>query len=69
MAGLWEGGIGELVKDHDAAEGGLVEALVVGLDVLVEDGEQAPVEVADILLRQVQHEPREGTNRAWSRFA
>src|SRR6266540_1056228 len=55
--------------DQDAAEGGPVEALVVGLDVLVEDGQQAPVELAHLLLRQVQHEAREGPNRAWSRFA
>ena len=32
-----------MVQDHDAAEGGPVEALVVGLDVLVEDGEEAPI--------------------------
>jgi hypothetical protein len=56
------------VNDHDAAEGGPVEALLVGFDVLVEDGEQAPVQLAHILLGQVQHEAREGTDRAWSRF-
>jgi hypothetical protein len=54
LAGLWGGGIGELVKDHDAAEGGPVEVLVVGQDVLVEDGEQARVEVAHLLVRQVR---------------
>jgi len=43
-------------------------ALVVGSDVLVEDGEDASVEFADFLLGQVQHEAREGTDRAWSGF-
>jgi hypothetical protein len=42
--------IGELVDDHDAAESGLVEALVVGQDVLVEDLQDAPVESAHFLL-------------------
>jgi hypothetical protein len=69
LAGLWGDGISELVKDYDAAEGGLVEALVVGLDVLVEHGEQPPVEFAHLLLRQVQHEARVGTNRTGSGFA
>jgi hypothetical protein len=54
-----------MVKDHDAAEGGAVEALVVGLDVLVQDGQEAPVELAHLLFRQVQHEARGGPNRAW----
>ena len=63
------GGIGELVKDHDAAEDGPVEALVVGQDVLVEDLQDAPVELAHLLLRQVQHEARRGPNRAWSGLA
>ena len=58
-----------MVEYHDAAEGGLVEALVVGLDVLVEHGEQPPVELAHLLLREVQHESRVGTNRTWSCFA
>jgi len=62
LAGLWEGGIGELVKDHDAAEGGPVEALVVGLDVLVEDGQEAPVELLHLLVRQVEHEAGVGTD-------
>jgi hypothetical protein len=66
---LWGGGIGELVKDHDAAEGRPVEALVVGLDVLVEDGQEAPVELAHLLFGQVQHEAREAPDRAWSRLA
>ena len=52
LAGLWEDGVGELVKDHDAAEGGLVEALVVGLDVLVEDGQEAPVELLHLLVHR-----------------
>jgi hypothetical protein len=69
LVGLCGGGIGELVKDHDAAEGRLVEALVVGLDVLVEHGEQAPVELVHLFFRQVQHEAGEGTDRAWSCFA
>jgi hypothetical protein len=50
LAGLWGGGIGELVDDHDAADGGLVEALVVGQHVLVEDLQDAPVELAHFLL-------------------
>ena len=48
--GCGGGGVGELVDDHDAAEGGLVEALVVGHDVLVEDLQDAPVELAHLLL-------------------
>ncbi len=44
LAGLWRGGIGELVQDDDAAEGGPVQTLVVGLDVLIQDSKQAPVE-------------------------
>jgi hypothetical protein len=58
-----------LVKDHHAAEGGLVEALVVGLDVLVQDSQEAPVEFVHLFFRQVEHEAREGANRAWSGFA
>ena len=50
LAGLWGDRIGELVDDHDAAEGGPVEALVVGQDVLVEDLQDAPVELAHFLL-------------------
>jgi hypothetical protein len=69
LAVLWGGGVGELVQDHDAAEGGPVEALLVGLDVLVQDGEQAPVQLAHVLVRQVQHEAGEGPDRAWSGFA
>src|SRR4029453_2367463 len=69
LAGLWGGGVGELVDDHDAAEGGLVEALVVGQDVLVEDLQDAPVELAHVLLREVQQEARRGPNRARSCLA
>jgi hypothetical protein len=58
-----------LVNDHDAAEGGPVETLVVGLDVLVQDHEEAPVELVYLLFGQVQHEARVGANRAWSGFA
>ena len=50
LAGLWGDGVRELVDDYDAAEGGLVEALVVGEDVLVEDIQDAPVELAHFLL-------------------
>jgi hypothetical protein len=38
--------VGEAMHDDEPAVGGLVEALVVGLDVLVEDGEDAAVEGA-----------------------
>jgi hypothetical protein len=47
------------------AAGGLVEALVVGQDVLVEDLQDAPVELAHLLLREVQHEAGRGPDRAW----
>jgi hypothetical protein len=49
LAGLLGDRVGELVDDHDPAEGGLVEALVVGLDVLVQDGQEAPVELVHVL--------------------
>jgi hypothetical protein len=50
---LWR--VGELVDDHDAAESGPVEALVIGQDVLVEDLQDAPVGLAH---RRCRHSPR-----------